>query len=436
MAAPPGARPGMLKIFFVSCMGTTLEYYDFLIYGTAASLVFNKLFFPADDPLVGTLLAFAAFGTGFLARPLGGILAGHWGDRVGRRRMLILTLTTMGLSTMAVGLLPTYAVIGVWAPVLLVVLRLVQGLAAGGEWGGAALYGVESAPPDRRAFYGSFTGAGISIGGLLAIAVFAAMNALFPDAMLTWGWRIPFLLGGLLIVVGLVARQGADDVPRQADSGAPPAVPLVTVVRHHPRALLLTFGLSLGYNAIAYIGFSFFLTYAVAVGHSTGESLGAQAVFLTGATIFSLVSGALADRFGRRPVVLVGAVLTGVYLFAFFWLVKNGNPVLFHLAFALASPLTASMKGATPAMIAEQFPATVRYSGASLGYQLGAALGGGLAPTVATLVFVSSGRATWSVPLLGLAVAALVAVCVLGLPETLRRPVAANDERTPQEAWR
>ncbi len=433
MTAPPAARPSPFKVFFVSGIGTTLEYYDFLIYGTAASLVFDKLFFPAADPLVGTLLALAAFGTGFLARPLGGVLAGHWGDRVGRRRILVVTLTVMGLSTVAVGLLPTYSAIGPWAPVLLVVLRLVQGIAAGGEWGGAALYGIESAPPRKRAFYGSFTGAGISIGGLLAIGVFGLVNTLFPAAMLSWGWRIPFLLGSLLIVVGMVARRGATETPERAAAETPPRIPLVTVFRQHPRALLLTFGLSLGYNAIAYIGFSFFLAYAVAVGRTPGESLGAQAVFLTGTTLFSLVSGMLADRFGRRPVVLAGAVLTGLYLFAFFWLVKNGNSVLFYLAFAFASPLTAAMKGATPALIAEQFPASVRYSGASLGYQLGAALGGGFAPAVATLVFVSSGKATWSVALLGFAVAALVTGCVLGLPETLR---TSAENKIAEEALR
>lgn len=416
-------RPGGLKIFLVSGVGTTLEYYDFLIYGTAAPLVFNKLFFPVSDPLIGTLLAFAAFGTGFLARPVGGILAGHWGDRLGHKRMLMLTLLVMGTSTVLIGLLPGYATIGVWAPILLVLLRLVQGFASGGEWGGAALYGVESAPPGKRALYGSFTGAGISIGGLLAVLVFAAISALFPDAMTTWGWRVPFLLSAILVVVGLIARRGTGDTPEFEQAEQPPRIPLVIVFVKHLRALLLTFGLSLGYNAIAYLGFSFFLTYALAVGHTQAQSLAAQAIFLTGTTVFSFASGALADRFGRRPVVCTGAVLTGIYLFAFFWMVHEGNDFLLYLAFALASPLTASMKGTTPAMIAEQFPAQVRYSGASLGYQLGAALGGGLAPTVATLVFVSSGKASWSVPLLGAAVALLVLLCAALLPETAPRRI-------------
>ncbi|WP_197285159.1 MFS transporter, partial [Sciscionella sediminilitoris] len=240
------------------------------------------------------------------------------------------------------------------------------------------------------------------------------------------------LLSAILVAVGLAARRGAGDTPEFERTERPPRIPLVTVFTEHLRALSLTFGLSMGYNAIAYLGFSFFLTYALAVGHTQAQSLAAQAIFLTGTTVFSFVSGGLADRFGRRPVVCTGALLTGIYLFAFFWMVHEGNDFLFYLAFALASPLTASMKGTTPAMIAEQFPAQVRYSGASLGYQLGAALGGGLAPTLATLVFVSSGKASWSVPLLGAGVALLVLICAALLPETAPRRIGESAQSIPE----
>ncbi|MET7339041.1 MFS transporter [Nonomuraea sp. NPDC005650] len=412
---PEGPSPQ--RVFWISCIGTTLEFYDFLAYGIAAALVFNTLFFPAEDPLVGTLLAFATFGAGFLARPIGGVVIGHFGDRLGRRRMLVLTLTIMGASTLLIGLLPTYDSIGVWAPVLLVVLRIVQGFAAGGEWGGAALYGVESAPPGRRGLFGSFTSMGIGLGALLSTLVFTVVNAIFADDLAAWGWRIPFLLGGLLVFIGIVARRGMEDTP-EFQTAEPAKLPVVEAIRLAPRQVLLTFGLSLGYNTLAYLSFTFFLAYAKGEGYSSSAALWGQLLYSVTIFVAAPLFAMWSDRMGRRLVIVLGGAASGVFMFIYFPLVGTGLVPLMLLAFAITGPLMAAMQGPLPALAADQFPVHVRYSGMSAGYQIGAALGGGLAPTIATALYASGDHASWPVAVYGAVASVVVIACAALLRES------------------
>jgi MFS family permease len=411
----------VLRTFFIACLGTALEYYDFLIYGLAAGLVFNQIFFPDSDPLYGTLYSFAAFGTGFLARPLGGLVIGHFGDIIGRRKMLVLTLTTMGLATLAIGFLPDYATIGAWAPILLVVLRLVQGFAAGGEWGGAALFGIENSPADRRGLWGSFTSMGIGLGTLLGGGVFALVSLAYDDQLVPFAWRIPFWVGGVLVIVGLVARlsmpqQEAVDID---DEGAR-RIPLVEAVKRSPRTILLGLGVSYGYNTIAYIGFTFFLSYLTGIGYGATESLAGQlvysAVLFVAAPLFALLS----DHIGRRAVMTIGGVAMAVFLYIYFPLVGVGSFVLAVVAFGITGLITGITQGPIPAFLGEQFPARVRYSGMSASYQVGAAIGGGTASFVASGLLILFDQNPLSVAAYGTFAMAVLVLCSLGLRETSR----------------
>ncbi|MCA1190659.1 MFS transporter [Saccharopolyspora sp. 6V] len=421
----PTAPVSGVKAFFVAGLGTALEYYDFLIYGLAAGLVFNHVFFPAQDPLLGTLYAFAAFGTGFFARPLGGVVIGHFGDRVGRRKMLVLTLVTMGLATLGVGLLPTYEQVGPLAPALLVALRLVQGFAAGGEWGGAALFGMENAPANRRGLWGSFTSTGIGLGTLLGTGVFALVSIGFDGDLTGFAWRIPFLLVGTLLLIGLIARLG---MPAEGGDDEPAEVPLVEAVRHRPRAVLLGLGVSYGYNTIAYIGFTFFLSYLTGLGYGATESLLGQlaysAVLFGSAPAFALLS----DRIGRRPTMVLGGVSTSLFLFAYFPMVGALDVVLAVVAFAVTGLLTGITQGPIRAFLGEQFPARMRYSGMSVSYQLGAALGGGTASFIATGLLVLTGHDPMSVAVYGSFAMLVLVACSLGLDETAFRTAERIDE--------
>lgn len=417
--AQTGARVSGTKAFLVAGLGTALEYYDFLIYGLAAGLVFNHVFFPSEDPLVGTMYAFAAFGTGFFARPLGGIVIGHFGDRIGRRKMLILTLVTMGVATLGVGLLPTYDQVGLLAPALLVALRLVQGFAAGGEWGGASLFGMENAPPHRRGLWGSFTSAGIGLGTLLGTGVFALVSIGVDGDLTGFAWRIPFLLGGALVVIGLLARLSMPEEEAVADDvDAAPKVPLAEAVRRRPRAIMLGLGVSYGYNTIAYIGFTFFLSYLTGIGYGATESLLGQlaysVVLFGSAPAFALLS----DRVGRRRTMSGGGLAMIAFLFVYFPMVGTLDVVLAVLAFAVTGLLTGITQGPIPAFLSEQFPARVRYSGMSASYQLGAALGGGTASFIATGLLILSDHNPISVAVYGSIAMVVLIACSLGLEET------------------
>ncbi|MBD9517443.1 MFS transporter [Pseudomonas sp. PDM22] len=424
--AAPGSRSAF-RTFCVSGMGTALEFYDFVIYGYAAALIFPQLFFPGMDRLTAVLVAFAAFGAGFFARPLGGVVFGHLGDRYGRQKALVATLVLMGLSTLLIGFLPTHASIGAAAPVLLVLLRLVQGFAAGGEWGGAALFGIEVAPKGRRGLWGSFTSMGIGIGGIFGSAVFAIVSFAFDDDLSGIAWRIPFWLGGLLVLVGLYARlQNTAPQPKAAPQ-AEARMPLMEAFRRRPRELLLCIGIAFGYVTIAYIGSTFFLAYATDIGYSSSHALlfdfSLSVAIVASAPFF----GHLSDRFGRRAVMIFGAAIMALGLFAFFPLIGLHNLPLALLAYVAVGFFMGATQGPIPAFLAEQFPREMRYSGISFSYQIGAALGGGTASSIATAILIATGRNPFGVALYGAAALLLVAVCSWLLRETSRLPMEVID---------
>lgn len=415
----------VMKTFLVSGLGTALEYYDFLIYGLAAGLVFNVVFFPNADPLLGTLYAFAAFGTGFLARPLGGIIIGHFGDRVGRRKVLILTLVTMGVSTFGIGLLPTFETIGVWAPILLVLLRLVQGFAAGGEWGGAALFGIENAPDNRRGLWGSFTSMGIGLGTFLGASAFSLVSLLFGGDIISFAWRLPFWVGGLLVIIGLLARLNMPkDEADQKEKANTADIPLLEAVKQKPREILLGLGVSYGYNTIAYIGFTFFLSYLTNLGYGSTESLVGQLVYSAVLFLSAPAFALLSDRFGRRPVMIYGGLAMALFLYAYFPIVGTMNVGFAIIAFAITGLITGVTQGPIPAFVSEQFPARVRYSAMSASYQIGAAIGGGTASFVATGLLIISNQNPVSVALYGTFAMLVLVLCSFGLKETAFKSTA------------
>jgi metabolite-proton symporter len=422
----PSPRPsGVRRVVIASLVGTSLEWYDFFIYGTAAALVFNQLFFPKFDPLVGTLLAFTTFAVGFVARPVGGIVFGHYGDRFGRKQVLVVTLILMGVATFAIGLLPTYGSIGVWAPILLVTLRFLQGLGLGGEWGGAVLMTMESGDERRRGRNASWPQVGVPVGLLLANGVLAAVGALTSDeAFLSWGWRVPFLLSGALVLVGLWIRLSLQESPQFAKVEATQektGAPIVEVLRRYPRQVLLALGARVGVDVVFYVYVLFITTYVVTyLKLPQGYALTAVLIAAACQTVLIPLCGSLSDRFGRRPVYLVGAIGAAVWTFAFFALLDSRSFPLIVLAAVIALLLHAAMYGPQAAFIAEMFPTAVRYTGASMGYQVAGILGGALAPIIATALL---DRYETSLVVSGYVavVLAITVLCVLLAPETANR---------------
>lgn len=397
-----GQRASIGRVALASSFGTAIEYYDFFIYGTAAALVFGQLFFPLnEDPLVGTLAAFATYAVGFVARPVGGVIFGHFGDRVGRKAMLVISILLMGLATFLIGLLPTYAQAGIWAPILLVALRLIQGFSVGGEWGGAALMSVEYAPDDRRGYYGSWMMAASPAGAMLATGAFAALAGLSDEQFLVWGWRVPFLLSIVLVGVGLFIRLRIFETPafaRVREAGTRARLPVLEALREHPKNVVLAAGVNLGFNTFIFVLFTFMLSYA------TGQLGVERSVVLNGTLVGSAVQiaavlafSALSDRVGRRPVMLAGAAFLALYAFPLFWLVDTGDTTLIMLAITIGFFGSAAIFGPMAAFISESFDTRVRYSGASLGYQMGAVLGGGLSPFIATALLRWSNGGSWAV---------------------------------------
>ena len=383
-------KGGSIRLVAVASMiGTTIEWYDFFLYGTAAALIFNRLFFPTFDPLVGTLASFGTYTVGFVARPIGGIVIGHYGDRIGRKSMLVLTLLIMGVATFGIGLLPTYAQVGPWAAVSLVVLRLAQGFAVGGEWGGAVLMAVEHAPADRRGFYGSWPQLGVPAGLLLSTAVFAQFARLPEDQFLSWGWRVPFLLSLLLVGVGLIIRLQIQETPaftRLKAAQTEARRPIIELLRSQRKEVLLAMGARLAENGAFYIYTVFVLVYGTQkVGLDRQTVLNGVLIAAACALVAIPVCGALSDRLGRRPVYLFGASVTALFAYPLFWLLDTGSTILVWLALVVALVFAHSpMYGPQAAFLAELFGTRVRYSGASLGSQFSSVIAGGLSPFIAT----------------------------------------------------
>ncbi|MGY0490065.1 MFS transporter [Streptomyces sp. WG-D5] len=399
------------RIALSSFVGSAIEFYDFLLYGAAASLVFNELFFTDLNPLAGTVAAFGTLAVGYVARPLGGIVFGHFGDRVGRKSMLVLTMTLMALASFAIGLLPTYDTIGIWAPMLLVACRLVQGIAVGGEWGGAALMAMEHASTERRGLMASFANMGGPAGAVLATAVFAAFSALPEDDFLAWGWRVPFLLSLLLMAIGLFIRMKVSESPVFAEAqrraeretaerkAAKQEAPLLTVLRRYRKNIVLSCLGGCAALVLQSLLATFMLTYATGVGFERSTVLLAQTVS-SALHIFTIPAFAiLSDRVGRRPVMITGALVTAAAAFPLFALVNSGSVALLFTAYIIGNPiLQASMYGPMAAFVSEMFGTRARYTGASLGYQLASTLGAGTAPLIASSLLAGAGGGTHSRP--------------------------------------
>ncbi|MEV7289510.1 MFS transporter [Streptomyces sp. NPDC093252] len=415
--APARVRP--LRVATASFIGTAIEWYDYFIYGLAAAIVFGPLFFPSVSPAAGTLASFATYSVGFLARPVGGIVMGHFGDRVGRKSMLVISLLTMGLATVGIGLLPTYATIGVWAPVLLVVLRFVQGIGVGGEWGGAVLMAVEHAPERRKAFYGSFPQMGVPGGLILANLVFLALTASLSDeAFLSWGWRVPFLASAVMVIAGLVIRLTVSESPdfeRVKREKAELRMPFVTVLREHWREVGLSAGAFIGINALGYVFMAYLLAYSTSVLELSRD------LILTFTLVASVVwlavipwAAALTDRHGRRPVLLTGSIGLVGCAALLFPVVDTAEPVLVLAALLVTALFMGVVYGPIAELFSGLFKAEVRYSGASLGYQLGSILGGGIAPTVATGLYTQWSSSTpITLYLVGVTLVSLVSVLLV-----------------------
>jgi len=419
-------------------VGSTVEMYDFTIYGTAAALVFGQVFFPTSDPLVGTLLAFSTFAAGFFARVIGSAFIGHFGDRIGRKSMLIMTMVGIGSVTFCIGLLPAYSQIGIWAPILLVVLRIAQGFFFGGEHGGAMLIAVEHAPRRRRGYFGSFAMVGSPLGVALATTAFLGARAISGDEFLTWGWRLPFLGSLLIIVVGFVIRLGLTESPEFLAirrSAELIRLPLVEAFRAHWRAIVLVAAAVLCATATTYLLIAFLLSYLTSV-LGLPEGLGLAGTIL-GSAVMALAmvaAGRLSDHVGQRHVIVGAATLVAVYAFPFFWLLETREPLTVLLAMAVAYLFCGALWGPTAALFNSLFPAGLRYSGVSMGYQLGSVLGGGLAPLLATALLRQYGNASWPLALYMIGTAVILAAAIAAFRQ--RTPLTAETQPDPQPVQR
>ncbi|MBM6634798.1 MHS family MFS transporter [Leclercia adecarboxylata] len=426
-AAPVAASQDakqLRKLVIASVLGNALEWYDFFLYGTAAALVFGPLFFPVGgDPTQGTLLAFSGFAVGFLARPLGGIVFGHIGDRYSRKMTLIMTLTLMGATTFIIGLLPVYAQIGIWAPVSLITLRFLQGVASGGEWGGGVLMLSENAPSSRRGYFTAWSQMGVSGGFVLSAFAFYLVQKLPEEDLMSWGWRVPFLLSILIFLVGVYIRKNIRE--SKAFSQAKPEtkhekIPLMVLIREHPKALLQAIALRLPENGASYIFFTFSVVYAKHIGISTGEIISAVTLAMLVEFFSILFWGALSDRIGLKPVYYIGVIGLLVMAFPFFWLLSTGDYGWIMLAMFLGLPFChGAMIGTQPCIMSDLFPVRVRYSGLALGHEVGSIFSGGLGPMLAVALLMHF-DASWPVSLLLMGYALLAWIALRSLPATTK----------------
>jgi MFS family permease len=423
----PVSENAVRKVALISLLGASVEWYDFFLYGAAAAAVFPRVFFSGDlPPLVGVFASFATFAVGFIARPIGGVIFGHYGDRLGRKSTLVTALMLMGCSTTLIGLLPSYAIVGAWAPAMLIVLRFLQGIAIGGQWGGAMLLATENAPKHRRGFYGSFTQAGAPLGVILANLAFLLMSSNLSDLdFMRWGWRVPFVISLVLVGVALYVQLKLEETasfrllralshPGEDERKSRPATrrsPVLAVLVSHPRQIVLAAGAFIAIQVSIYILISFVIAYGSArkgLHIPRDTMLGAVLIGAMVMTPATFISGALSDIYGRRGVFMVGAILLAIWSFAVFPLIDTGRFLWITVAIAVAQGVVGIMYGPQAAFFAELFSTEVRYSGASLGYQIGAILGGAFAPLIATALLAGFGS--------GLAISAYMsAACVISL---------------------
>lgn len=438
--SPIGTRQ-YLRVALASGVGTVIEQYDFLLFGTAAGLVFDKLFFPTFDPRIGLLLAFATYGTGSVARPIGGVVIAHFGDRIGRKQMLVLTLGVTGLATALIGVLPGYATLGVWAPIALTALRVIQGFFLGGEQGGAFVLVSEHAPAERRGWYGGFATAGSPAGQLLGVVAFTVASMVSGPAFLVWAWRIPFLFSVVLVAVALYVRVGIAESPTfaaVARKGATARVPIVEALRRCWRTILLGAGVNVGTSLMIYICITFAIHYLNAsLGLSRTVTLVASLIGAAGQLVAVLVAARLSDRLGRVPVMLTASVLSILFVFPFFVLLGTRIVPLVVLAMLVAMALQGALFGPMAAYYSELFDTEIRYTGVATAFSLGVLIGGGLAPPLASGVFAVSGGQWWPVACLLIAGAAITVGCLLAIGDPNRRlPEPVPNPLAPAEAHR
>lgn len=383
------------KVLFASLMGSSIEWFDYFLYATTAALVFGKVFFPTTDPVVGLMLSYLTFSLTFFIRPLGGFIFAHIGDRIGRKKTLVITLSLMGGATVAIGLLPGYDQIGIWAPILLILLRLIQGLGIGGEWGGALLLAYEYAPKNRKGFFGSVPQMGVTIGMVLATLAMTVMStSLTEEQFLSWGWRVPFLLSAILVFLGLWMRKGIDETPafKQAKaSGNVAKIPLVETLRYHWRAVLVAVGIKFVETAPFYIFSTFIVSYATSsLGFDRITVLNAVMVATLITTAMIPLMGRLSDSVGRKKMFVGGAILMALFTFPYFMLLEQRTTTSLVIATVIGLGLVwAPITAVLGTLFSEIFSTRVRYTGITLGYQIGAALAGGTAPLVATWLLTS-----------------------------------------------
>lgn len=428
-----------VRVIIAASVGSALEWYDFFLYGTAAALVFGELFFPKSDPLVGTLLAFLTFGVGFVVRPLGGIIFGIMGDRYGRKPVLVITLLMIGIGTTLIGLLPTYAQIGYWAPILLVALRVVQGLGAGAEYGGAVIYLVENAPAKHRGFWGGFAPLGVSVGNLMAAGAFALVTMLPREELMSWGWRVPFLASVLLIAVGIYVRLRVSETPVYTEAVVArkkvESNPAMAALRKHPRNFMVVLGARLAENGLGYLFPVWGLSYVISLGVPRADALSALMVAFIVELFTILGFAALSDRIGRRPVYMFGALAGVALAFPFFWLVETKQWIYIALAFILArAVVTAAMFGPQASYFAELFPPQRRFAGFAFARELGSLLAGGPAPFLATALVAWASGSWWPVSIYVIILSLLTTWAIWAGPETYEENIADDTSQQPLSA--
>lgn len=428
-----------LRVAAASFIGTTVEFYDFLIYGTAAALVLNSQFFPSADPTVGTLAAFATYAVGFLARPLGGIVLGNMGDKVGRKKMLVFTIVLMGTATTLIGVLPTYAAIGVWAPILLILLRLLQGFGAGGEYAGAVVLSVEHGDQKRRGLAGAWAPTGFALATLLSTGVFQIATLLPDDAFHSWGWRVPFLLGSVLLIVGYFIRRSIDETAayenaveaEQAGAAQETKIPVLEAIRRNPRNFLVVIGARMAENGFAYLFPVFAVGFAVnTLGVPKNTTLLAVVIASAIQVVFIPIWAHVSDRIGRRPVYAAGALISVLWLVPFFLMLESLSTPLLILGFVVGlGILYPAMLAPQAAYFAELFDTRTRLSGFAFAREIGSVLAGGFLPLIATALIAAFGHWWVIVVYLGILTALTLIALAFG-PETNRKDIVDQVQAT------